>query len=337
MSFFMLGANKKIKETNKLIGLLKLLNWDRCRKHLKSVHKNDIDPKGGQKAYDNLKMFKALLLQQWHSLSDEQLEESLCVRIDFMMFTGFELNDDIPDASTIGRFRNKLIEKNLDKKLFKEINQQLEKLGLKLQKANGAVIDATIIESASRPRRTINIENDREEENVEVNIEESKDPDARWLKKGKRSYFGYKGFAMVDNEGYYLKIHTESANESEINKLETVMTGIKAKRIMGDKGYASASNRELLKQKGFKDGLMHKAQKNKELTPRQKLINKLISKQRYIVEQGFGTLKRKFKFERASYTTKRKVQAQFTLKAICSNLLKAINKVFSGILVPIYT
>ena len=64
---------------------------------------------------------------------------------------------------------------------------------------------------------------------------------------------------------------------------------------MGDKGYASASNRELLKQKGFKDGLMHKAQKNKELTARQKLINKLISNSRYIVEQGFGTLKRKFK------------------------------------------
>ena len=85
--FLCLEQIKKIKETNKLIGLLKLLNWDRCRKHLKSVHKNDIDPKGGQKAYDNLKMFKALLLQQWHSLSDEQLEESLCVRIDFMTFT----------------------------------------------------------------------------------------------------------------------------------------------------------------------------------------------------------------------------------------------------------
>lgn len=335
MSLFMLGANKKVKETNKLVMLLKLINWKKCRNYLKSVHKNDINSQGGQKAYDNLKMFKTLLLQQWHSLSDEQTEEALSVRIDFMLFTGFELNDDIPDACTICRFRNKLIEKNLDKKLFQEINQQLEKLGLKLEKANGAVIDATIIESASRPRKTITIEQDREESNAKIEVEESKDPDARWLKKGKRCYFGYKGFAIVDTEGFYDKIHTESANEAEIDKLEKVMPGIKAKRLLGDKGYSSAKNRELLKEKKIKDGIMHKAQKNKELTPRQKLINKLISKQRYIVEQGFGTLKRKFKFDRASYTTKRKVQAQFTFKAICSNLLKAANKIISGKFVPV--
>ena len=108
----MLGVNKKVKEANKLVLLLKLINWDRCRKYLKNVHKNDINPQGGQKAYDNLKMFKTLLLQQWHSLSDEQTEEALCVRIDFMMFTGFELNDDIPDACEISKFRNKLIQKN---------------------------------------------------------------------------------------------------------------------------------------------------------------------------------------------------------------------------------
>jgi IS5 family transposase len=336
MSLFMLGVNKKVKETNKLAILLKLIDWKKCKNYLKNVHKNDIDPQGGQKAYDNLKMFKTLLLQQWHNLSDEQTEEALCVRIDFMMFTGFELNDDIPDSCTIGRFRNKLIQKNLDKKLFKEINRQLEKLGLKLEKANGAVIDATIIESASKPRKTVNIEQDREENNTKIEVEESKDPDARWLKKGKRCYFGYKGFAIVDTEGFYDKIHTESANEAEIDKLEKVMPGVKAKRLLGDKGYASAKNRKLLKENKIKDGIMHKAQKNKELTPRQKLINKLISKQRYIVEQGFGTLKRKFKFERASYTTKRKVQAQFTFKAICSNLLKAVNKIVSGRFVPIY-
>jgi IS5 family transposase len=336
MSLFMLGVNKKVKETNKLAILLKLIDWKKCKNYLKNVHKNDIDPQGGQKAYDNLKMFKTLLLQQWHNLSDEQTEEALCVRIDFMMFTGFELNDDIPDSCTIGRFRNKLIQKNLDKKLFKEINRQLEKLGLKLEKANGAVIDATIIESASRPRKTVNIEQDREENNTKIEVEESKDPDAKWLKKGKRCYFGYKGFAIVDTEGFYDKIHTESANEAEIDKLEKVMPGVKAKRLLGDKGYASAKNRKLLKENKIKDGIMHKAQKNKELTPRQKLINKLISKQRYIVEQGFGTLKRKFKFERASYTTKRKVQAQFTFKAICSNLLKAVNKIVSGRFVPIY-
>lgn len=71
---------------------------------------------------------------------------------------------------------------------------------------------------------------------------------------------------------------------------------------------------------------MKKAQKNKPLTFLEKRFNRLISKVRYKVEQGFGTLKHKFRFERASYLTTLKVQAQMTLKAIAFNLLKAFNK-----------
>jgi len=334
----MIGVAEKIKN-NKIVAVGKLINWNRCLNHLRKIHKSDESLAGGQVPYDRLKMFKSILLQQWHSLSDEQLVEALSVRVDFMAFTGFELADELPDASTFCRFRNKLIERNLDERLFKEINFQIEKLGLKLEKAQCAIVDATLIESASRPRRTIIIENDREESleaGLNVQIEESKDPDARWVKKGKKFHFGYKGFANVDEEGFYNELHTESANESEVNKLEKVTKELKAKNLLADKGYASAKNREYLKSIGVKDGIMHKAVVNKPLTIEQKLINKVISKNRYRVEQSFGTLKRILKFERASYTTKRKVQAQFTFKAICSNLLKAVNKIFSGKFVPNY-
>jgi IS5 family transposase len=322
----MIGADKRLKDNSKLLKIHALVDWSRIKKHLIQIHKNDVNSQGGPNAYDNVKMFKAILLGQWHSLSDPSLEEALSLRLDFMVFTGFDLIDDIPDYSTLNRFRNILIEKGLDKVLFEEINLQLEEIGLKVQKAEGAVIDATIIESAARPRKTVVIENDREETGAEAKIEESKDPDAKWLKKGKKSYFGYKGFMSVDSEdGFIQKIHTESANESEINKLEKIIPEIKAKRLYADKGYASEHNRELIKGK-FKDGIMHKATKNTPLTSRQKLINKLISKIRYIVEQGFGTLKRKFGLARASYMTKAKVEAQFRFKAICFNLSKALNK-----------
>lgn len=327
MSFFMLGADKKLKKNNKLVKLNLLIDWTKVKKHLKRIHRNDINPKGGPKAYDNLKMFKAILLGQWHTLSDEQLEEALSVRIDFMVFTGFDLNDDIPDSTTLCRFRNILIHNGIDKKLFKEINSQLEQLGLKLKEAKGAVVDATLIESAARPRKTINIEEDREETGTSQEIEESKDPDAKWLKKGKKSYFGYKGFIVTDSEdGFIQMVHTESANEAEIDKLNKLIPEINAQRLYADKGYSSQNNRKLIQGK-FKNGIMYKAQKNKPLTERQKLANKLISKKRFIVEQAFGTLKRIFSFTRASYITKVKVNAQFQLKAICFNLLKAVNKV----------
>jgi len=72
---------------------------------------------------------------------------------------------------------------------------------------------------------------------------------------------------------------------------------------------------------------MHKETKTKQLTKWEKLKNKLISKRRYIVEQGFGTLKRRFNFNRASSMGLAKVESQFYLKAMCFNLLKASNMV----------
>ena len=71
---------------------------------------------------------------------------------------------------------------------------------------------------------------------------------------------------------------------------------------------------------------MEKAKKNKPLSHWQKMFNRLISKIRYKVEQGFGTLKRKFKMTRASYYTTTKVHGQMVLKAIAFNLLKGLNK-----------
>jgi transposase, IS5 family len=75
---------------------------------------------------------------------------------------------------------------------------------------------------------------------------------------------------------------------------------------------------------------MEKAKRNKPLPHWQKVFNRMIFKIRYRVEQGFGTLKRKFKLTRASYFTTPKVQGQMALKAIAFNLLKALNKVSYG-------
>ena len=87
-------------------------------------------------------------------------------------------------------------------------------------------------------------------------VEYSKDPDARWLKKGKRVYFGYKSFARTDQEDYIEKCICRPANEAEAPHFETMSEGSKAKRILSDKGNASKANRQALKKKGFKDGVL---------------------------------------------------------------------------------
>lgn len=328
-TFFSIGLSERLGNDNKLVKLNKLLDWPKIKSHLKGIHKNELNPQGGPKSYDVLKMFKSILLGQWHSLSDPGLEEALRLRLDFIAFTGFEL-EDIPDHTTLCRYRNKLISLGLYKTLFNEINTQLEHLGLKLEKATGAVIDATIIESSSRPKKVLEkVPVDRQEESSSVDYlsSTSSDPDATWLKKGKKSYYGYKGFIKTDDrDGYISSVHVTPANRSESKELNNIITSSDT-RIYADKGYSSKGNRSLLRSKKIKTGLMYKGSKHKQLTRREKLFNKLVSKKRFIVERAFGTLKRQFLFSRSSYTTRSKVEGQMALKCICYNLLKALNMV----------
>jgi len=99
--------------------------------------------------------------------------------------------------------------------------------GLAVKPSAVAVIDATIIESAARPRKELEAmaidrkENDAPTVEVNNDLRLSADNDARWLKKGNRSYFGYKGFVVVDAEdGYITKVHMTPANQSEVSTLE---------------------------------------------------------------------------------------------------------------------
>ena len=328
-TFFTFSAEQRIKKENVFLKLNKLIDWSRIENKFKGLYKKDIEDKGGERPYDPVKMFKAILIGQWYCLSDPALEEALSLRIDFMMFTGFELLENCPDETTLCRFRNRLIEKKLHKELFEEINFQLESFNLKIKESKGAILDATLISSSARPKRQIEIQEDRQEKpESKTKIIESKDPDSRWLKKGKKFTFGYKGFVSVDEEkGYINNIKVTPANTAEVNQLEDLIKNEKSKRIYADKGYCSKKNREILKDKKLKDGIMHKALPKKKLPFWSKIKNKLISKKRYKVEQCFGTLKRRFNFNRASYMGLAKVEAQFYFKSMCYNLLKGINMI----------
>jgi len=121
-------------------------------------------------------------------------------------------------------------------------------------------------------------------------------------------------------------VHVTPAHVSEMRSLEEALGDVRPEKLYADKGYASAENRAFLKNRGSRGGLMYKAARGRPLSPWQRKANKLISKSRYIVEQAFGTLKRRFSFFRASYMTRSKVEAQLILKAIAFNLVKALRQ-----------
>jgi len=273
-----------------------------------------------------------MILQGWHSLSDPEVEQALKVRMDFIWFTDFDIVGDVPDETTICRFRRRLINKKLDKRLFAELNRQLSERNIMVKRAKAAIVDASVIESAARPKQTVeDIPEDRREDETESPVvRQSADPEATWLKKGKKSHLGYKLFAIVDEDGFCRHADMTPANRSEVSHFEHVvkdMPMLKGMRVYSDKDNASQANRDLLRELGLKDGIMHKAVRNRPLTGREKRKNRLISEIRYIVEQSFGTLKRQLRFSRASYFGLDSVHAQAMLKKMCLNLKKAANMI----------
>ena len=162
MSFGSLELRQRLRQDSVLMKIDALIDWEVLRPGLTGLYKRELSNGGGQEPFDALLMLKAILLGQWHSLSDTSLEQALCVRIDFLQFCGLSLSDKIPDETTLCRFRNHLVVNDRLDGLLASINEQIQSHGLMIKGATGAVIDATLIESAARPKKTITLEMDAE-------------------------------------------------------------------------------------------------------------------------------------------------------------------------------
>ncbi|XVN74777.1 hypothetical protein AAEX37_01874 [Oligella sp. MSHR50489EDL] len=99
-SFFQQTAKARIAKHLDRFPLLKLdqvIDWRPIERYLNSQKQRRLTTQQGRPSYPVLAMFKAVLLGQWHSLSDPELEHSLVTRIDFTIFCGF---DDMYRTST---------------------------------------------------------------------------------------------------------------------------------------------------------------------------------------------------------------------------------------------
>ena len=115
-SFFYHTAQTLLNQYTDRFPLLKitqLLDWQAIEQTLANHKVNYIRDNGGRPAYPLLPMFRAILLGQWHSLSDPELERSLVTRLDFIIFCQFPDEMNQPDHSTLNRFRNWLIKEGL--------------------------------------------------------------------------------------------------------------------------------------------------------------------------------------------------------------------------------
>lgn len=279
-----------------------LVDWGRFETALSGLRQEG----SGRAGYRPLLLFKALLLQAWHGLSDRELETALGDRLSFARFAGLSLEDPIPDHVSLHRFRSRLIAEGRLEGLFAELDAQLQAKGLVLKK--GTLLDATLIEAAARPP---------------LPGAPRLDPDAAFAKRsGKPGFtYGYKAHVAVDQgSGLIRSVLTTPANVNDTTPADALICGDE-RAVLADAAYHTHAREAALKAKGIKPRLMRRPNKHHPRLPeRLQRYNRLIARQRAAVETTFATWKRRMNFSRVRYIGLAKTTGQVILTAMAFNL-----------------
>jgi transposase, IS5 family len=313
-----------------------LIDWSAMARVLSPVHLS----RYGAPGYPAVAMLKALLLQQWHGLSDPGLEAALADRLSFRRFCGFALDAQTPDHVTIHRFREVLQQQGLAERVFEEINRQIDGCGLILRR--GTLIDASLIEAAvKRPPRPPAEQAQTEAKSAAADPAESGtaaaeerpasklvkspvDPDAAWAKKGSRRHFGYKVHVGVDQGSAVIRRQLMTpANINDTGPADHLICGDEA-AVYADQAYTTAPRRAALRARGTKDRMMHRANKHHPLTARQVQHNRAIGRRRAPVEQVFAKLKRLYGWSRVRYRGLARNAVHLALLCTALNLKRLI-------------
>ena len=88
--------------------------------------------KRGRKAKPVATMLRMYLLQVWFSLSDEGVEDAIYDSYAMRRFMGLDFAvEQVPDATTLAKFRHILERKGLGKAMLDELNSELEAAGVR--------------------------------------------------------------------------------------------------------------------------------------------------------------------------------------------------------------
>ena len=121
----------KLQEKNPVFKqLFESIPWESFRPLLERGYANERKSNAGRKRIDPLILFKMLVLQQLFNLSDEELEFQVNDRRSFEEFVGLGVMNNIPDATTIAFFRERLRNVSVIEELFEMFETYLRSQGL---------------------------------------------------------------------------------------------------------------------------------------------------------------------------------------------------------------
>ena len=262
---------------------------------------------------------KCLFLQYLYNLSDPALEDALIDRLSFQRFLGISFDRDIPDFSTLWRFRERLVNAGLFDRLFEAVVADLEAEGLVLRR--GTLVDATIVHAARKKRKR----GEPDEEPTATPREESQhDHDATGTKKGKTFYYGYKGHIGVDQGSDIIRTKRfTTASVHDSTEFSNLVSGDE-RAVFSDKAYANDEIKREFRAKGVYNGVLDKGRRNRPLSTKQKKDNAQKSRVRSAVERPFAHFKRLYGYVRTRYVTLRRNDLHFTFLCMIQNIRRKI-------------
>ena len=274
----------------------------------------------GNKPYGLELMLRLYILQNLYDLSDESTAAEVIDSRAFSDFCGIESSNQVPNGDTIGRFRNILIQNDLQEKLFQQVVDLLTERKLILKK--GTIVDSTLISAPSSTK----------------NREKKRDPEAHSVKKGNTWHFGYKAHVGVDQDtGLVHHVEVTSANVHDVTMLPKLINGEES-AVYGDSGYIGAEKREdavIRNQAGRK--IKYKinrrpSQSKKRSVRSQGQIRRREHEKSSIrakVEHIFAIVKRLFHYRKTRYRGLRKQTAKLNMMFALANLYQADKRCLS--------
>ena len=243
-----------------------------------------------------------------------ELAQTLFRDLLFRKFCHLELGGDVPDATTIGRFRAKLIEHDLWEVLLGEVNRQLEAKYIIMTEGRINIIDATSVETAqSGPGK-------------DVDGQPKHDPEAGWHVKADgrgtlKSTYGHSIHTGVDEDGFIHRQTVTPGNVHDSVERDTLLLGDEA-ALYADAAYSSQATRDKLAKFGIADRVQRKGYRAHPLSEADKTRNAEIAVIRSGGERPFATYKSRYGLGRTRLMGLAKNLTLFGLAAVAHNIQK---------------
>jgi len=218
-------AKKRTKRERFLSEMEAVVPW-KALIDLIEPHYPKSSSKGGRPAYPLATMLRIHLMQQWYSLSDPAMEDTLIEVPTMRRFAGIDLvSERIPDETKILAFRHLLEKHNLGEQIFQAVKAHLKERGMAMKQ--GTIIDATLI---AAPSSTKNKAGER-------------DPEMHQTKKGNQWYYGMKVHIGVDKDsGLIHSVETTAANVHDLTPAAELLHGDE-EVVYADAGYQGIEKR----------------------------------------------------------------------------------------------